>query len=96
MSGKWVRGGQQPKPRPGKILEVRPYDLHGTLYYAVLFRFDEDPADAARQARVSHDIIFDTPRAGDRVLIESVLGVVYRMARAEGETGDAAPRNQTP
>ncbi len=81
MSGKWVRGGERPKPKPGHISQVRPYELHGTQYYAIMFRFDDDAPGGAREARVSFDMIYADPQPGDAVLIESVLGVVDRISR---------------
>lgn len=81
MSGKWVRGGERPKPQAGEIVDLRPYELHGTRYYAVLYRLDADP-ERAREARLSFDMIYDDPKPGDRVLVESVLGVVDRVTRA--------------
>ena len=83
MSGKWVRGGERPKGLPGVILEVRAYELHGTPYLALLYRLDSDPENGAREARVSADMIYESPQPGDRVLVESVLGVVDRVRRPE-------------
>lgn len=77
-----MRGGERPKPRDGVIVQVRPYELHGTRYYAVLFRFRDDPPDGAREARLSFDMIYDNPQPGDAILIESVLGVVDHVRRA--------------
>jgi hypothetical protein len=79
---KWVRGGERPKPQPGVIVDIRPYELHGTRYYAVLYRLEGDPDTGAREARLSFDMIYEGAHPGDRVLIESVLGVVDRIARA--------------
>ena len=56
---------------------------HGTPYFAIIFRFDDDPADGGREARVSSDMIYPDPNPGDRVLIESVLSVVDRIRRQE-------------
>jgi hypothetical protein len=81
VTGKWVRGGERAKPQPGEIVGLRPYELHGTRYYAVLYRLDAAP-EAAREARLSHDMIYDDPQPGDRVQIESVLGVVDRISKA--------------
>ncbi|HET6615037.1 MAG TPA: hypothetical protein VFH62_04040 [Dehalococcoidia bacterium] len=81
MSGKWVRGGERPNPQAGEIVDLRPYELHGTRYFAVLYRLDADP-EHAREARVSFDMIYDDPRPGDRVLVESVLSVVDRVTRS--------------
>ncbi len=83
MTGKWVRGGERPKGLPAVILQVRAYELHGTPYFALLYRLDSDPENGAREARVSADMIDETPQPGDRVLIESVLGVVDRVRRRE-------------
>ncbi len=83
MSGKWVRGGERPKPVPATILQLRAYELHGTPYYAVLFRLDGDGDDGGREARLSADMIYANPAAGDRVLVQSVLNVVDRIERAE-------------
>jgi hypothetical protein len=87
MSPKWVRGGERPKAQSGVLLQLRPYELHGTRYYAVAYRLDSGAPDAAREARVSFEMIYDGAQPGDRILIESVLGVVDRIA-AERE---AAP-----
>ncbi|HYM15099.1 MAG TPA: hypothetical protein VEZ14_06030 [Dehalococcoidia bacterium] len=83
MAGKWVRGGEPPVARPGVIVQLRPYELHGTRYVAVLYRLDGDPDGSAREARLSHEMIYPHPRPGDRVLVASVLGVVDRIALAE-------------
>jgi hypothetical protein len=89
VSPKFVRGGERPKPQSGSIVDVRPYELHGTRYYAVMLRLDAEP-DRAREARVSFDMIYDDPRAGDPVLVESVLGVVDRIARRDGQSPDTS------
>jgi hypothetical protein len=83
MSGKWVRGGERARPQPGVIVSVRPYELHGTPYYSVLFRYEDDPPEGAREARLSADMAYDAPQPGDRILIDAVLGVVDRIRRAE-------------
>jgi hypothetical protein len=82
MSPKFTRGGERPPAKPGMILQVRPYELHGTRYFAVLYRLDADP-EQAREARVSFDMIYDDPHPGDAVLVEAVLGVVDRIQRRE-------------
>jgi len=79
---KFVRGGERPKPRRGQILAVRPYELHGTRYFALLYHFDDDSAGATREARLSQDMIYADPEPGDRVWIEAIMGVVDRMTKA--------------
>jgi len=82
VSEKFVRGGERAKPQAGTIVDLRPYELHGTRYYAVLYELDGDAT--RREARLSFDMIYDDPGAGDRVLIQQILGVVDRMTRAGG------------
>lgn len=77
---KWVRGGERPKPFPGVIVDLRAFELHGTPYWAVLYCLDGED-DRTREARLSADMVYDAPTAGDRVLITSVLGVVDRIDR---------------
>jgi hypothetical protein len=77
---KWVRGGERPKPASGVIVDLRAFELHGTPYYALLYRFDGD--ERQREARLSADMVYEAPAAGDRVLITAVLGVVDRVERA--------------
>ncbi len=81
MTGKWVRGGQKAEPRGGIILQVRPYELHGTQYYAVLFQLDGE-RDRTREARLSHEMIYADPHPRDRVRVVLVLGVVDSMEKA--------------
>lgn len=78
---KWVRGGETPKPFPGAIVDLRAFELHGTPYWAVLYRLDGDE-ERVREARLSADMVYAEPTKGDRVLITSVLGVVDRIERA--------------
>jgi hypothetical protein len=82
MSPKFVRGGARPPGRPGEIVAVRPYELHGTPYYAVLFRLDDEP-DEMREARLSAEMIHAAPQPGDRIIVEAVLGVVDRIRKAD-------------
>ena len=82
MSPKWTRGGDRGAGQPGVIRDVRPFELHGTKYYAVLFSLDAKP-DAAGEARVSWDMVYDAPQPGDRIAVDMVLGVIDRIRKAE-------------
>jgi len=77
---KWVRGGERPRGVAGVIVELRGFELHGTPYWAVLYRLEGE--EQAREARLSADMVYEGPRAGDAVLITQVLGVVDRIERA--------------
>jgi hypothetical protein len=98
VSPKFVRGGERPQPQPGVIVDLRPYELHGTRYYAVLYQLDGD--EARREARLSFDMIHDDPQPGDHVLIQQILGVVDRITRADLEqspiTNNATARTDRP
>lgn len=91
MSPKFVRGGERAKPQAGVIVDVQPYELHGTRYYAVLYQLDGDPAQ--REARLSFEMIYENPRPGDRVLVQQILGVVDKMAR-DGTPQSPVSRSQ--
>ena len=80
MSPKYVRGGERPAGKPATILQVRSFELHGTAYFAVQYSLDAEPG-AAREARLSHDMIYADPQPGDAVLVAGVLGVVDRIER---------------
>lgn len=82
MPGKWVRGGERPPGRAGEIIDARAFELHGTPYYALLYRFDDDAPGVTREARLSAEMAYAEPRRGDRVIIDAVLGVVDRVRRA--------------
>ena len=85
MSPNFVRGGEREAGKPGTILQVRPFELHGTPYFAVQYTLDAEPT-AAREARLSHDMIYADPQPGDAVLVAAVLGVVDRIEKATGDT----------
>ncbi|HXK33822.1 MAG TPA: hypothetical protein VNM91_07425 [Dehalococcoidia bacterium] len=44
---------------------MRPYELHGTRYYLLLLAYDASP-ERPREARVSHEMMYDAPQPGDR------------------------------
>lgn len=86
---KFTRGGERPKPQPATLHAVRPYQLHGTPYFAVLYNLDAEP-DRAREARLSFDMIYPDPAPGDRILVQAILGVVDRISRADTDADTGA------
>ncbi len=86
---KWTRGGERAASREGVVVDARPFELHGTRYFAVLFTLDDEDG-RAREARLSYDMIYEEPRAGDRVLVDLVLGVVDRMRKQEAAADSSA------
>lgn len=63
------------------IQTVQPYELHGTLYFAL--RYVVDGEQQPREARLSHDMAYADPQAGDRVDVHSILGIVDRVTKLE-------------
>ncbi len=66
------------------VRSVQPYDLHGTLYYRILFSVEPDDARVA-EARLAHEAVYANPTAGDRIVIQRVLNMVTGIDRAPDE-----------
>lgn len=56
------------------VQAVQPYQLHGTLYYQFILLFDGETRP--RDARLSHDMAYPEPAAGDRVDVHAILGII--------------------
>ena len=67
--------------RRGRLVEVKPYLLHGTQYYQLLIEWLDIPG--TREARVAYDVIYDNPQAGDEVEVIAILNIVDRIIRSE-------------
>ena len=63
------------------LYAVQPYELHGTLYYAL--RYLVDGQEELREARISHDMAYATPQPGDRVDNHAILGIVDRVMKLD-------------
>jgi hypothetical protein len=63
------------------VQAVQPYELHGTLYYAVRYMVDGD--ERLREARLSHDMVYANPQPGDRVEVRAILNIVDGITRLE-------------
>lgn len=63
------------------IQAVQKYELHGTVYYRLLFTPDGD--QQMREARLSHDMAYAEPQPGDRVEVHAILGIVDSVRRLE-------------
>ncbi len=66
------------------IQAAQPYELHGILYYRLLYLVDGE--QQLREARLSHDMAYPEPDAGDRVDVHAILGIVDRVTRIEAPT----------
>ncbi len=63
------------------IEAVQPYELHGVRYYRVIYRAAGE--DGLREARLSHDMVYAEPQAGDVVEVRAILGIVDRITKVE-------------
>lgn len=64
-----------------KVLAVQPYELHGTRYYRVIYQ--PEGREQALEARLSHDMVYPDPKAGDVIEVHAILGVVDGIAKVE-------------
>lgn len=68
--------------REALIHQVAPYELHGVRYYQLVVTYADAP-DRPQQLRLPHDVIYDAPSAGDRVLIDALLSVVTSVKKLD-------------
>ena len=73
--------GTRPNLPEATVQAVQPYQLHGTLYYQFILLFDGEARP--RDARLSHDMAYPEPAAGDRVDVHSILGIIDGVRRLE-------------
>ncbi|MDF2441209.1 MAG: hypothetical protein JWN98_2193 [Abditibacteriota bacterium] len=66
--------------QPGELLEVRPVDIHGALFYDLVFALQSAPAQA-RSSRIGRESVYSDPQAGDKVLLHLVLGQLTRVEK---------------
>jgi hypothetical protein len=64
--------------QPGKLLDIRAVDIHGSLFYDLVFALDASP-DQAQTSRIGQESVYDNPQPGDAVLLHLVLGQVTRV-----------------
>jgi hypothetical protein len=57
------------------LAAVQPFTIHGTPYYNIAYALKDDP-DTISQGRVAAESIYEGAKAGDRVDIRMLLGVI--------------------
>lgn len=70
--------------QPGKLLDVRDVDIHGSLFYDLVFALNSSP-EQAQTSRIGRESVYDAPRPGDAVLLHLVLGQVTRVEKQDAE-----------
>ena len=66
----------------GKILEVRPIDIHGALFYDVTFALDAAPERAAT-SRIGRESVYENPQRGDAVTLHLLMGQLTKIEKRE-------------
>ena len=57
------------------LASIQPYEIHGTRYFRIAYALKNDP-DRVTEGRVAAESIYKDARAGDRVDIRLLLGVI--------------------
>lgn len=57
------------------LAAVQPYEIHGTRYFRIAYALKNDP-DRVAEGRVAAESIYKDAKAGDRVDIRMLLGVI--------------------
>ena len=68
--------------QPGVLLEVREVEIHGALFYDLVFALDASPSQA-RSSRIGRESVYDQPQPGDKVLLHLVLGQITRVEKRD-------------
>lgn len=65
------------------LAAIQPYEIHGTPYYRIAYATRADP-DRVVEGRVAAEGIYRGAKAGDRVDIRVLLGVIDEVRKLEG------------
>lgn len=65
--------------RDAVIDAVRPVDIHGTVYYDLIYRHDGE--DQPRQARLGAESLYSDIAPGDAVRVSYLMNVATAIAR---------------
>jgi hypothetical protein len=65
--------------RDAVIESVRPVDIHGTIYYDLVYRHDGEAQ--ARQARLGAESLYNGLAPGDAVRVSYLMNVATGIAR---------------
>lgn len=73
--------------REGILRDLRPYNLHGEIYYDLRYAFADEPGGPLHGARLPHDALYANPRPGDRVRLHFLMNMLVKVEGAAGATG---------
>ena len=75
--------------REGVLRGLRPYSLHGEVYFEVHYALADEPGGPVHGARLPHDALYQNPQAGDRVRLHFVMNMLVKVEAAD-RAADAA------
>lgn len=62
------------------LAAVEPYNIHGTRFYRIVYATAEQP-DRMTEGRVAFEGMYKEPKAGDRIDIRVLLGVIDQVKK---------------
>jgi len=61
--------------------DVRPLQIHGSMYFDIVYRYREPADSRAENARIGAEMIYPNAQPGDVVMVEKVANTVMRVER---------------
>ena len=61
------------------LRDLRAIEIHGARFCDLLFTPAETPGAPPESARIGAEMIYASPQAGDRVMVEKIANVVTRV-----------------
>lgn len=68
--------------QPGKLLDAREVDIHGSKFYDLSYALAATPGQA-HATRIGRESVYADPRPGDAVTLHLVMGVATRVDKRE-------------
>lgn len=79
-----VSAASASRSREGALLRaVLRYEFHGILHFELRYSEPGDPEGTVRVQRVAAHQVYADPKAGDRIRIEELMGLVHRVSKVE-------------
>ena len=63
------------------LLDIRALSIHGSLYYDILYAYNEEMDPKTQSARIGGEMIYPNAQPGDKVMVERVANVVMRVEK---------------
>ena len=73
--------------REAVLRKVQPISVHGQISLDVHYVYADDDTEQVRVARIGHEAMPKGVEAGDRVVLDFVLGVVTNVKRVPPASG---------